>query len=80
MFKFKYLTAINIQKRLNERIKGSIFVTLNDDNIEITIHAGRGILYKRSIDDISDDTNYEWLIDEIEYGYRQYIKERFFYY
>lgn len=54
-------------------------MTTNDDNIDITIHAGRGILYRKNISNISDETDIDWLVDKIEYEYKEYIKDRFFY-
>ena len=38
MLKQKYLTCLNLQEKLSEKITGDIFITINDDTLVVHIN------------------------------------------
>lgn len=77
MLSNEQLVCLDLQKILTERIKGKIFVSKDYDLLTIHISPGKGINYKRNINNISK-MNVEGLANEIEYDYRKYITDLYF--
>ena len=78
MLKREFVTCINLQKNLTERIKGRIYVALRDGVFTINIDAGKGIVYKKYIKNNRWNINIKYLTDGIERDYRKFIYKRFF--
>lgn len=78
MLKSEYEACVELRNKLKERVNGKIFVKNEDGTLTISINAGKGMIYTRNINDISKRINVEDMADEIEYGYRRFISEKFF--
>lgn len=72
------LLCLDLQKILKERIKGKVFVSKEDNLLTIYIGPGKGINYRRNINDISNRVNIEDMANEIEYDYRRFITDLYF--
>lgn len=78
MLKNTYLACLDLQKILKERIKGRIFVSIEKDCLSVNINPGKGINYRRNVNDISYRLNIEDVANEIEYDYRNFITDIYF--
>lgn len=82
MLREEYLTCLTLHKKLKERIKGRIFITIQENTLIVNINAGRGIKrhyrFKCDIKEVDEiyvgDTAYR-----IERDYRKFINNRFLY-
>ena len=72
------INCLDLQKVLKERIRGKIFISMDHSSLCININPGKGIHYKRNINDISNKVNIEDIANEIEYGYRRFITDLYF--
>jgi hypothetical protein len=71
--------CMELHKRLKNKIKGGIFISISNGTLTVHINAHRGIKYTRYINDLDYRINIDKLVDEIEYDYRKYIKSKFLY-
>ena len=52
MEKYDFITCMNLHKKLKERIKGGIFISIDNGQLSININGGRGIRYRSYINDL----------------------------
>ena len=79
MEKYDFITCMNLHKKLKERIKGGIFISIDNGQLSININGGRGIRYKSYINELprgkEQIPKYD---DSIERDYRSIINEKYF--
>lgn len=78
MLKNEFFKSMELHKILKERIRGRIFVTFDGSILNININPGKGIIYTRVINDISNRVNVQDLANEIEFDYRRFILKKYF--
>ena len=78
MEKHWFFMCKNLHKNLKERIKGGIFVTMNEGVLSININAGRGIRYRRNITEIPWNIDITELTEQIILDYKMFLNNRFF--
>ena len=49
MEKYDFITCMNLHKKLKERIKGGIFISIDNGQLSININGGRGNLLMKNI-------------------------------
>lgn len=77
--------CLNLRKYLKEKIRGGVFVSINDDNVmTIHINGGKGLRYSKVISNLSSN-RYECTRDsirqlayEILHDFKDYIMYRYF--
>lgn len=78
MEKYDFIKCMNLHKKLKDRIKGGIFISIDNDQMSININGSRGIKYRSFINDIPKYMDVDKYADSIEEDYRQFIYEKFF--
>lgn len=79
MEKYDFIRCMNLHKKLKERIKGHIFISIDENRtLSVNIKGPHRLLYKCNIDDTSKSITEERLANEIEADYRSFVKEEFF--
>ena len=79
MEKYDFITCMNLHKKLNERIKGGIFISIDNGQLSININGGRGIRYRSYINDLPrGKEQIQKYADSIERDYRSFINEKYF--
>ena len=79
MNKYDFIKCMNLHKRLKDKIKGRVFLSIENDNMTININAIKGIKYKSYINDVPKQiSNYDFWAEQILDDYKKYIFETFF--
>lgn len=79
MEKYDFITCMNLHKKLKERIKGGIFISIVNGQLSININGGRGIRYRSYINDLPrGKEQIQTYADSIEKDYRSFINEKYF--
>ena len=79
MEKYDFITCMNLHKKLKERIKGGIFISINNSQLSININGGRGIRYRSYINELPrGKEQIQKYADSIERDYRSFINEKYF--
>ncbi len=81
MEKYDFIKCMNLHRRLKKRIRGTVFIALEDGVLTININPDkwiRGVRYRRNINDITNRFDVEEMAQEIEYDYVRFIKNKFF--
>lgn len=66
-----------LHKLLKERIKGSIYVGINNGEATVIIKAFKNITYRLRISDIRNNGSIREMADEIERRYHGFIMSKF---
>lgn len=74
MLKPKYL---ELHKKLKERIKGRIYIGIENNTATVNINGFKGITYRFVIND-NECSNPEELANKIENRYRKFLLNKFF--
>ena len=79
MEKYDFITCMNLHKKLKERIKGGIFISIVNGQLSININGGRGIRYRSYINELPrGKEQIQTYADSIEKDYRSFINEKYF--
>lgn len=79
MEKYDFITCMNLHKKLKEKIKGGIFISIVNGQLSININGGRGIRYRSYINDLPrGKEQIQTYADSIEKDYRSFINEKYF--
>lgn len=78
MEKHWYYMCMDLHKKLKEKIKGGIFITMQDGILTVNINAGRGIRYRRNITEITRNIDVDKLADQLVLDYRHFLENSFF--
>ena len=79
MEKYDFIICMNLQKKLKERIKGGIFISIDNGQLSININGGRGIRYRSYINELPrEKEQIQKFADLIEKDYRSFINEKYF--
>ena len=79
MEKYDFITCMNLHKKLKERIKGGIFISIDNGQLGININGGRGIRYRSYINELPrEKEQIQKFADSIEKDYRSFINEKYF--
>lgn len=79
MEKYDFITCMNLHKKLKERIKGGIFISIVNGQLSININGGREIRYRSYINDLPrGKEQIQAYADSIERDYRSFINEKYF--
>lgn len=79
MEKYDFITCMNLHKILKNRIKGGIFISIENGQLGININAGRGIRYRSYINELpKGKEQIQTYADSIERDYRSFINEKYF--
>lgn len=79
MEKYDFITCMNLHKKLKERIKGGIFISIDNGQLSININGSRGIRYRSYINDLPrGKEQIQTYADSIERDYRSFINEKYF--
>ena len=78
MEKHWFFMCKKLHKILKERIKGGIFISMDDGVLTVNINAGRGIRYRRNITEVPRDIDVEHLAEQITLDYKMFLNNRFF--
>lgn len=79
MEKYDFITCMNLHKILKNRIKGGIFISVENGQLGININAGRGIRYRSYINELPQGREQiQTYADSIERDYRTFINEKYF--
>lgn len=78
MEKYDFIRCMNLHKKLKERIKGGIFISVENGKLSININAGRGIRYRSYIEKLPEREDIQTYADSIERDYRAFINEKYF--
>lgn len=77
MLRNEYLTCMELHKRLKGKIKGSIFIKIENGVINIFINAYRGVTYVKEFE-VTEDLDIDILAQLIELEWREFIISKFF--
>lgn len=75
--KNKIFRCIEIRKRLEDRIKGKVFIGIVNKVISINVTGFRGLRWSKELDDIDGYMNYDEVVDQIVWEYRQFVLSKF---
>lgn len=79
MEKYDFITCMNLHRKLKERIKGGIFISIDNGQLSININGGREIRYRSYINDLPrGKEQIQTYADSIERDYRSFINEKYF--
>lgn len=79
MEKYDFIICMNLHKKLKEKIKGDIFISIDKGQLGININAGRGIIYKKYINELPKSKDeLPTYADSIEKDYKSFINEKYF--
>ena len=79
MEKYDFIICMNLHKILKNRIKGGIFISIENGQMSININGARGIRYRCYINELPKrKEEVQTYADSIERDYRQFINEKFF--
>lgn len=79
MEKYDFITCMNLHKKLKERIKGGIFISIDNNQLSVNINGGKGIRYRSYINEIPKrKEQIQIYADSIERDYRAFINEKYF--
>lgn len=80
MEKYDFIKCMNLHKKLKDKIKGNIFISINENNIMIiNINGPHRLRYRSVINDIPKDISIDKLADKIECDYKNFIMETYLY-
>lgn len=79
MDKQDFFKCMELHKRLKEKVKGGIFICINNGIMSINITGCRGIRFTYNINNISGWIDFNQLIDEIIWEYKKFINNVFLY-
>lgn len=79
MEKYDFIKCMNLHKKLKDRIKGNIFISITENNnMIININGPHRLRYRSNINDIPKDISIDKLANEIECDYKNFITETYF--
>lgn len=78
MEKYDFIKCMNLHKKLKEKIKGGIFISIEQGRMSININAGRGIRYRSYINVLPNKNDINRYADSILYDYKKFINEKYF--
>lgn len=78
MKKYDFIICMNLHKKLKEKIKGSVFIGIDNGQMSININGARGIKYRSYINELPGRNDIERYAEYIEKDYRNFINEKFF--
>lgn len=78
MLREEYLVCMNLHKKLKEKIKGSIFIKIENNVLSIYIDTKKKVKFKKDIYDVSSKRDIEKIAEMIEGEYRRFINNKFF--
>lgn len=78
MEKYDFIICMNLHKILKNKIKGSVFISIENGQMSININGARGIKYRSYINELPGRNDIEKYADYIEKDYRNFINEKFF--
>lgn len=79
MEKYDFIKCMNLHKKLKDRIKGNIFISIDEHNtMIININGPHRLRYRSNINNIPKDISVDKLVDEIESDYKKFIVEEYF--
>lgn len=79
MEKHEFFKCIELHKRLKEKVKGGVFIGMNNDTMTVSISGFRGIRYTKFYNNIPNWIDYDKVADELYHDYRRFILEKFCY-
>lgn len=78
MLRYEFIKCIDLRNKLAERIKGKIFVSLDNGRMTISIFGCPTCRYTLEITDIISLGDINEIADSVYYKYRQFIDQKFF--
>lgn len=79
MEKYDFIKCMNLHKKLKEKIKGNIFISLDkNSNFLININGPKRLMYRCNIEDMSKNASIDQIAEKIEEDYKNYILEKYF--
>ena len=78
MLKEEYLECMNLHKKLKEKIKGSIFIKIENNILSIYIDTKKKVKYRKDIYNVSSKRDIDEIAEMIEGEYRGFINNKFF--
>lgn len=78
MEKYDFIKCMNLHKKLKDKIKGGIFISIESGQMAININAGKGIRYRSYINQLPGKNDIDKYADYIERDYRKFIEEKYF--
>lgn len=73
-----FLKCMSLRKRIKDKIKGRIFISLYRGTLSININSGKGIYYIKNVNNISYRIDYDEMAEEIINDYKRFILDKFF--
>ena len=77
MEKHEFFKCIELHKRLKEKVKGGVFIGMNNGTMTVSISGFRGVRYTKFYNNLPDWIDYDKVSDEIAYDYRKFILDKF---
>ena len=75
--KNEFFRCIEIRKRLEDRIKGKVFISIVNKVISINVTGFRGLKWSKELDNIDGYMNYDDIVEQLLWEYRQFILNKF---
>ncbi len=83
MLRYEFVRCMDVRSRLEERVKGKIFVGKKDDDITISIFGCPTCRYQVKLNEITKNRyitafNIDEIVNDIYNDYKRFIQNRFF--
>lgn len=78
MLKYEFIRCMELRSKIQEKIKGTVFVGMQDEKITISITGCPTCRFAIEIHDTITVTNIDDLAANIYWQYRQFIEKKFF--
>lgn len=78
MLRYEFLRCMDLRAKIQEKIKGQVFVGIQNKKVTVSINACPTCKFNIEIHDTINTMNIDNIADNIYWQYRQYINKKFF--
>ena len=79
MLKEEYGTCMNLHKELKAKIRGRVFIKIEDDILVVYINDKKGIKFKREVKIATLSLDIKYMANKIVNDYKGFIINKFFF-